>query len=479
MTQTDPDANDASRKSLLERALGLVTDVQPGEAPTALLLMLNVFVLLAAYYVIKPVREGFILEMQSGAEYKSAMGGVIAASLLVLVPVYAKFASKVSRGVLVTRVTLFFASHLVLFYLGSSIDVVRHHLGLLFFLWVGVFNMMLVAQFWAFANDIYSEEQGKRLFPLVGLGASVGAAAGSQITKALALSLGRDQLLLVSAGMLVLCAGVFSVVNRRESGQKDEAAAAPSGKSSVEATSAASSTVKQRHAPRGAFGLVLRHRYLRLLAAFSLVFTLVNTNGEYLLGKLFKEAAAEAVASGAISAGMEGDFITAEFGSFFFYVNVFGVLTQMLLVSRIVKYGGLRVAFFILPTIAFAGAMSFALVPLLWVIRTSKVAENATDYSLNNTVRNMLWLPTTREMKYRAKQAVDTFFVRLGDMASTAFVFLFVVGLDLNLRQFSACNAVVVVIWLFLARGIVKENGRLSEASESPSPRGALGTAEG
>ena len=447
-------------KTWLERTLGLVTEVRSGEAGTALLLTANVFLLLTAYYVIKPVREGLILELESGAEYKSYMGGVIAISLLVLVPLYAKFASRVSRGKLVVGVTLFFATHLLLFYFGSFVPTIRANLGLVFYLWVGVFNMMLVAQFWAFANDIYNEESGKRLFPLVGIGASLGAALGSRVAGALAIPLGRYPLLVISAALLSVCAVLFYVVNRRESQPNTEKATAVENAAALDAAPKAAEDKNS-----GAFALVWNHKYLRLLAAFSMVFTVVNTNGEFLLSKLFKATATEALAAGEITEAAIGDFITAQFGDFFFAVNVGGVLMQTFVVSRIVKYGGLRVAFFVLPLIALMGSLAFAVVPILMVLRSLKVMENATDYSLNNTVRNMLWLPTTKEMKYRAKQAVDTFFVRMGDVLSTVCVLVLSTWLGFELRAFAVVNGLIVVVWLVLAYAIVKENRRLSSSS--------------
>jgi AAA family ATP:ADP antiporter len=445
-------AREDSSLSAAEKALQLITEVRPREVTTALLLSLNVFLLLTAYYVIKPVREGLILELESGAEYKSAMSAASAVALLLLVPAYSRFAATVSRGRLVVGVTLFFVSHLVLFYLGSRFDVVRANLGLVFYLWVGIFNMMLVAQFWAFANDIYTEEQGKRLFPLIGIGASVGAAVGSRIAETLAVPIGRYQLMIVSAGLLLACALLFRIVNTREvAADSAEAAHAQRATSVPEAS---------EHT-RGAFGLVFKHRYLRLLAAFSVIFTLVNTNGEYILSKLFKAAATAAVDQGRLAHGSEGDFIAAAYGGFYFYVNVAGVLIQAFLVSRVVKHGGLKIAFYILPMIALVGGLAFALVPMLSVMRVSKIAENATDYSLNNTVRNMLWLPTTREMKYRAKQAVDTFFVRIGDVGSLVCVMIGVGWLDLELRSLAIVNTCIVVFWLLLAAAIVRENARL------------------
>ena len=109
------------QKSPLERVLSIVTEVRPGEGATALLLTLNVFLLMTAYLTIKPVREGLILAMKSGAEYKSYMGAAIALTLLIAVPAYARFADRMAKHRLVVVVTLFFASHLVLFFLGKRL----------------------------------------------------------------------------------------------------------------------------------------------------------------------------------------------------------------------------------------------------------------------------------------------------------------------------------------------------------------------
>ncbi|HEY3494481.1 MAG TPA: hypothetical protein VGK73_07340, partial [Polyangiaceae bacterium] len=163
------------------RALKPITEVRDDEVPTAALLTLNAFLLLGAYYLIKPVREALILALASGAEYKSYMGGAIALALLVTVPLYARAVDRLPRGKLVSVVSIVFAVQLVAFFAAGLEPILRSRLGLIFFVWVGVFNMMVVAQFWAFANDVYSEEQGKRLFPLVALGASLGAVAGSRV----------------------------------------------------------------------------------------------------------------------------------------------------------------------------------------------------------------------------------------------------------------------------------------------------------
>jgi AAA family ATP:ADP antiporter len=455
--------------SLLEKALGIVTEVRPGEGVTALLLTLNVFLVLTAYYVIKPVREGLILAMPSGAQYKSYLGGVIAASLLVLVPIYGRAADRYAKNKLVIGVTLFFASHLLVFFALSKTSV-EASLGIAFFVWMGVFSMMVVAQFWAFAADVYTEEQGKRLFALVGMGQAAGGVVGAWVTKLLvepppltdaqkaelALDpltkfpdrhgiLGTYELMLVGAAFLAVSAAATYLVSERERLRKARAAdpgapAKPKEKKVIDQS--------------GTFALVFRHKYLILIAAFSLVFTLVNTNGEFMLGEVVSGHAKEMGLTG----GAKKDFITGFYGDFFLYVNIAVVLLQTFVVSRLVKFGGLRIAFFVLPMIALADAVGIAVLPMLGIVRIGKIAENSTDYSVNNTVRNMLWLPTTTEMKYKAKQAIDTFFVRAGDMSSALVVFVLSGTLHLPVRVFAALNVALILAWLFLARGIVKEN---------------------
>src|SRR5215475_11019339 len=124
-------AGEKEERSGLERVLGVITEVRAGEGVTALLMTLNVFLLLTAYYVIKPVRKGLILAVPGGAKYESYLGAAIAVALLFAVPAYARVANKWPKNKLVVGVTLFFASHLVIFYALSLIPSVRQYLGLI------------------------------------------------------------------------------------------------------------------------------------------------------------------------------------------------------------------------------------------------------------------------------------------------------------------------------------------------------------
>jgi AAA family ATP:ADP antiporter len=132
-------------------------------------------------------------------------------------------------------------------------------------------------------------------------------------------------------------------------------------------------------------------------------------------------------------------------------VNILGVVLQLFVVSRLLKYLGVRVAVMILPMIAMGGYLFAAFYPMLAIIRVAKIAENATDYSIQNTVRQVLFLPTTREQKYKAKQAIDTFFVRSGDVLSAGLIFVGSTWWSLSTQQFALINSGLVLVWLLIA----------------------------
>jgi ATP:ADP antiporter, AAA family len=456
-----PGAAPPKSKSLVDRALSVFTEVRAGESGTALLLTLNVFLIFTSYYIIKPVREALILATENGAEYKSyAAAGQAILLLLVAVPAFSWLAGRVARRRLMQTVFLFFATNLVIFYFVIKfIGGASTTLGLSFYVWVGIFNLMVPALFWSFANDLYSPEQGKRLFALVAFGASSGAVLGSAITSRLIGPLGLDQLLLASAALLTVALAITLAVDRRPS-PREEA----SGNSSLEPEGEEES-LGQGGAFR-AFSSVLQDRYLLGIALLLLLLNWVNTTGEFVLGDTVKTA----IEGRGIDLGLMGvaldDYVGENIGrfyaNFFSVVNVVGVVVQLLLVSRILKYLGVRGALMILPTIALVGYSILAFFPILAAVRWAKTAENATDYSLQNTVRQALFLPTTREQKYNAKQAIDTFFVRSGDVLSAGLVYVGLHQFGWGAKGFALFNLGLVVAWLLLASNIGRRYRRLT-----------------
>ena len=475
----------ARGKSPLESLLNVFTEVRAGEGVTAILLTLNVFLLLTTYYIIKPVREALILAGgEGGAEIKSYAAAGQAILLLGAVPAYAAIASRVSRRRLINTVTIFFVGCLVLFY--SLAKAHTPYIGVIFFLWVGIFNLMVIAQFWSFANDIYTPEEGKRLFAIIAFGASAGAAMGSLVLGGVIKQLGVAEPLLIAAAVLGASLLITNLVDRRERAATHGSVAPATPGATASASSAPPSTKRagssQSIGKEGAFQLVLRKRYLLLIALLILFLNWVNTTGEYILGRTVKAAAESAVAAGSTGGMDEGQFIGKFYSDFFLVVNLLGLAIQLLLVSRIIKWFGVRIAILLLPIIALGGYTLLAFYPVLSVVRWIKTAENATDYSLNNTVRHALFLPTTREEKYKAKQAIDSFFQRAGDVLSAGLVFAGTTWLAFDTQHFALVNLVLVAVWLVLAVWVGRENRRATESEpatvgRAPSSQGETASA--
>jgi len=140
-------------------------------------------------------------------------------------------------------------------------------------------------------------------------------------------------------------------------------------------------------------------------------------------------------------------------------------LLQAFVTSRVVKYGGLKAALLALPFIAFGGYAIVAAGAGFAIVRWVKTAENATDYSIMNTARQLLWLPTTREEKYKAKQTIDTFFMRGGDVLSAIVVYVGTTAIQLSIGGFATCNVILTIVWIVLALRILKYNDALTRVA--------------
>ena len=451
MPPTPPDTGAAARGGAIDRALRVFGDVRAGEGGRALLMFLNIFLLLVAYYVLKTVREPLILTT-GGAELKSYAAAAQAASLLVYVPAYGWLASRLPREKLIVTVVLFFIACIQFFYFSGVAGA--GFVGFAFYVWVGIFSLTMIAQFWSFANDVYSKHEGDRLFPLIAVGATAGAPLGAALAGHLFDGgVTPWAMLQIASTMLLLHLALYFAMRRR---------GAPGAVPAPEPVGGRT----------GGFALALQSPYLRLLALLLILLNIVNTTGEFILaGLVTARADALAAADPAID---RGAFIGAFYGNYFFWVNIASVTIQAFIVSRIVKFLGMAGALFALPVVAL-GVYGLALSGAgLAFVRWVKTAENATDYSVMNTARQMLWLPTSREEKYKAKQAIDTFFVRTGDLLSAGVVYAGTHFLALRTTGFAAANLVFVAGALVVSALLLRQYRRVS-AEVAREPQAAAG----
>jgi ATP:ADP antiporter, AAA family len=440
---SSPQFEPAGSRSLLERILFVITDVRAGEGLGAILLTLDLTVLLAGYYLLKTVRESLILA-QGGAEVKAYSSAAQAILLFGVVPIYGWIGTRLNRNQLLRWTAIFFASNLLLFaYLGSR----GSHIAIPYFIWVGIFNVFTVAQLWAFATDLYTEAQGKRLFPMLGVGASLGAVGGAWIAGRMIQPVGPYKMMLITAALLCVCAALSLWAGRvisEHAGDREK-------KKDVEALGT-----------QGGFQLLLSDPYLRLIAILTILLNIVSLSGDFVLGKLVISHANDVVGSGKQLMAARGAFIGAYYANYYAWTNLVSFVIQAFLVSRIFKYIGVRKSLFILPALSFATFGSILLLPIISVVRVLKIAENGTNYSLQNTIRNALLLPTSREAKYKAKAAIETFCVRLGDVTQAGIIFL-ATRLHASLKWYAAITLVVTVLWTLVARALYREHCKQSQ----------------
>ena len=430
------------KKNILERFLSLFSKVQAGEGGTVLLLFLNAFILMGLYYILKPVREALILS-QAGAVIKSYSSAAQALLFVFVVPAYGAFAARVNRVWLLSGMTLFFISNLLIFILAGNAGM---EVGIAYYIWLGIFSFMVVSQFWAFANDIYTEEQGKRLFPIIGIGGTLGAWVGARLAASLFEVTGPYWLMTLALVLLGLFILLTLVVNRQET-----------SRGSTEAKKAQEHLSKE-----GSFKLVMQNRYLVLIAFHVLLLNLVNTVGEFVLGNLVEQTAIAEIGPGEALQEERGNYIGSFYGLFYSWANLLAFLIQSFLVSRFFKYLGVRGSLFVGPIVSLCTYGVTAVQPILNIIHPMKVGENGIDYSLNNTVRHALFLPTSREVKYKAKAAIDTFFGRTGDALQAAVVFIGS-SLAFGIAAFALVNLGFVVVWLGVCLGIFRKHKELKK----------------
>jgi AAA family ATP:ADP antiporter len=330
--------------------------------------------------------------------------------------------------------------------------------GIVFYQFVGIFSVTLVAQFWAFSSDLYGPERGKRLFPIVAIGAAFGAVFGSWVGEHLIRDFGVEafDLVLVALAPLVAALVMATWSDRRGTyGDPSEwttnrwqEPAAPSD--------------------NGPFNLILNHKYLAATALFILIFNWVVASGDNILFAIVQDTIRESLENQRLDAVAYSNALKAAttvfYSSLYFWVNIFALILQAFFVSRILRYGGMRMLLLTTPVVSLFAYATMVFAPVLALVKAVKVAENSSNYSVNNTARHMLWLPTSKEMLYKAKPTVDTLFVRLGDGMAALTVLVGTRVVEFSVLDFVYINIVLILFWIALCFYLYKENHRWSVA---------------
>jgi len=451
----DPNRRWTNPGRWLQRVVG--AEVLEGEGRLVLLFFANLFLLLAAYYILKVIREPLIL-LGGGAVRRAYARGAQAGVLVVLIPLYSALANRFEPSRLVERITAVFVVSLVLFFVARRLGL---PVGFAFFIWLGIFSTLSIAQFWSLANDVMTEPQGKRLFPLIAVGGTAGGIAGAQFAARAFRHLSLEAMMLVAAGLLVVCMMLTAASHgHRGPSRRGEA---PGDR-------------------RGGFTLVLSDRYLFLIALSVVSLNLITATGDFIVAQLVTTKAH------LLPAAEQGRFIGAFYGDLQTWVTVATTLAQILVVARVFKAIGVAGALFIMPVMLVGGYGLAALLPLLATVAPLKIAEGTADYSLQNTIQHALFLPTSRDAKYKAKSAIDTLSKRVGDLGSTAIIFAGTTWAAWGVRGFAITNAVLAVFWIVVSSRLARRLRALAATAaqatadqdarapslREPQPRAAL-----
>ncbi|MBN7798485.1 ATP translocase [Parahaliea mediterranea] len=441
-----------------ERFFSLFTTLRAGEGLAVRRLCLQAFVIMFAYYLLKVIREPMILA-EGSAELKAYSTALQALLLMAIVPLFAalyrRLRDRAGKHLLFRNTLLFLVANLLLFALARSAGL---RVAVAFYVWLGIFSVMILALFWAFAADLFNLKSGQRVFPLIAAAAALGALLGAGLAGDLDRALGHGGVMLFAACLLCLpcwtAGGTETLIPAgsasRASGPGDSPAA---------------------HPLLQGFAVVWRSPTLRLIAALVIVLNLVNTNGEYILASFVTAHTRD------MNPEAAQRWMTDFYANYLFTTTGLGFLIQLFLVSRIYERVGIPGALCVLPVLMIVNYSLIALLPVLAVVKLALVLENSVNYSLGTTTRHALYLPVPREQKYVGKHTVDTFFFRVGDVLSGGIVFVASTVIGLGTTGFVLTNATLSGLLLLISVAIGRrhrDNAQRSLANQPPVAAGDL-----
>ncbi|MGC4065720.1 MAG: hypothetical protein QM784_13940 [Polyangiaceae bacterium] len=435
-----------------------IVDVRSGETLALFASMVWIFLALTAYYVIKPLRSA-VLQEKIGVDNKWMALGLTTIFIGFFAYGYGKLVPRIPRS----RLIVFTFSIFVLCLGAFAVFLPRGGAlsGYVFFIWVSTFNLMIVSQFWSLAADVWSKEQGVRLFGFIGVGGVAGGIFGTLVVSRTARSLSTEGMLLLAAGLLACCLLLASYVLRF--GARSRPAPEPSQEPDVGESKgpSGSSGSSSSTSSSNSLMLVLGSPYLRSIALMMLLLNLVNTSNEWVLDKMVARSQ------------LTGASLKEFYAEFYLIQNAITFGIQFFLTARVQRRFGAGAALLCEPMIGIFGGLVFAAMPALRVIKWHKILENAADYSIQSNTKELLYLPVSRLEKYSAKSFNDTFVVRGGDALAAAVIFVATLPWmqslgELGLRLLIGFNVLLGLLWVWIAVGI----GRQHRIKMAESPAG-------
>jgi AAA family ATP:ADP antiporter len=402
-------------------------DVRPGEGLSVLLTFLYISVVVASFLLAKPIRQGLVLRSY-GAYALVYLYAAVPIVLSLLVPVYTRVAARFGGRAVTAATLVFFSINALAFWYAFRFHPFELLPGL-FFVWVNCYGVIAPVQAWSFANSQFDTRQAKRLFGLVGSGASLGAITGGALARFLVEPVGGTiNLMLVLAVLILAAACIVTFANYRIR------RASPS---------------RRRPAPRR-FSETWREigssSYLRLIAGIVFVTAIATQWTSFQLN---------VVASRRFGADLDG--LTQFFGTFNFVLGIVSFLLQLLVTGRLLRTFGVTATILALPLALSTGTLLILLIPVFWPVLITNAFDQGLRFSLDKATYELLYLPIPPARRGQIKTAIDIVVNRVADGVGAVLLgiatrgFLMLPGMDVGVRGTATLNLVTLAVWLVLA----------------------------
>ena len=415
--------------TLFERGLQRAVPATPQERAAALWSFAYFFTLLAGYYVLRPLRDQ--MAIAGGVKALPWLFSATFVTLLAAQPLYGALVARLPRARFIPIVNHFFVANLALFWLLLTLDIETVIVARVFFVWVSVFNLFVVAVFWSFMADLFTSEQGKRLFGFIGAGGTAGALLGPVITIGLSVPLGPTNLLIAAIVFLELAVFCVYRLERTASARQDRHR-------------------DERRVGGSAFAALpelMRSPYLLGVGAWVSLLSFGATILYFLQ--------AHVVAASVHGAGAQ----TRIFAAIDLAVGLLTLATQVFATGRLLKRFGTGVAAGALPAVYVVGFAALALAPGLIVVVIVQVTQRWMNFAIANPARQVFYTVVAREEKYKAKNLIDVVVYR-GSDALYGWVFDGMQALGLKLGAIALCALPVVAGWLVLSAALGRAQER-------------------
>ena len=421
-----------------ERWLKRVMPATPQERAAALWSFAYFFALLAGYYVLRPLRDQ--MGIAGGVKNLPWLFTATFITLLVAQPLYGALVARLPRARFIPIVYHFFVANLVLFWVLLTFDIETVLVARIFFVWVSVFNLFAVAVFWSFMADLFTSEQGKRLFGFIGAGGTAGALLGPIITIWLSVPLGPVNLMIAAAVLLEVA--VFCVYRLE--------------RAAVVHTGPKATTENIGGSAFAAIPELVRSPYVLGIAVWVALLSYAATIIYFEQAHIVSEAVK--------TAGLQ----TRVFASIDLAVSLLTLVTQLLVTGQLLKRVGTGLAAAALPAVYVVGFAVLAVMPTLVVVMTIQVLQRWIHFAIANPARQLFFTVVTREEKYKAKNLVDVVVYR-GSDALSGWIFDSMQALGLKLGAIALFSLPVVAGWLVLSMGLGRAQERRSAQTATPA----------